>query len=104
MRADSAPTERLAPSPRRPWLLIAAALLLAMLSAILWAKWWESRTRAARLQAEIREVYAEAEALRTEAARAEQRAEQLERELQALSARKAPEKDRKPSTKAKAAR
>ena len=50
--------------PRRPWLLIVASLLLAMLSIVLWAKWEESRVRAERLQAEIKQVYAEAEALR----------------------------------------
>ncbi len=67
--------------PRRPWLLIVASLLLAVLSAVLWAKWEESRVRAERLQAEIKQVYAETEALRTQAARAQQRATQLERQL-----------------------
>src|SRR5262245_62144084 len=70
---------------RRPWLLIVASLLLAMLSAVLWAKWADSRIRAERLQAEIKAVYAEAEVLRTEAARAQQRALQLERELRELA-------------------
>ena len=67
--------------PRRPWLLIVAALLLAVLSTVLWAKWEESRVRAERLQAEIKQVYSETEALRTEAARAQQRLGQLERQL-----------------------
>ena len=67
--------------PRRPWLLIVAALLLAVLSAVLWAKWEESRVQAERLQAEIKQVYAETEALRTQAARAQQRVMQLERQL-----------------------
>jgi type VI protein secretion system component VasK len=66
---------------RRPWLLIVAALLLAVLSTVLWAKWEESRVRAERLQAEIKQVYSEAEALRTEAARLQQRVVQLERQL-----------------------
>jgi cell division protein FtsB len=66
---------------RRPWLLIVAALLLAVLSTVLWAKWEESRVRAERLQAEIKQVYAETEALRTQAARAQQRVTQLERQL-----------------------
>ncbi len=66
---------------RRPWLLIVAALLLAVLSAVLWAKWEESRVRAERLHAEIKQVYAETEALRTQAARAQQRVTQLERQL-----------------------
>src|SRR5262249_57799728 len=101
MSADMTPSDRPAPGPRRPWLLIAAALLLALLSVILWAKWWESRARADKLQAEIKQAYAEAEALRTQAAQAEQRAEQLERELKDLSARQAVVGDRKPSTKTK---
>ena len=67
--------------PGRPWLLIVAALLLAVLSAVLWVKWEESRVRAERLQVEITQVYAEAEALRTQAARAQQRVTQLERQL-----------------------
>jgi hypothetical protein len=71
----------------RPWLLIAASLLLALLSTVLWAKWRDSRVRADRLQAELRQVYAEAESLRTEAARTQQRAAQLERELRAVAPR-----------------
>jgi sensor c-di-GMP phosphodiesterase-like protein len=88
MRSDeldsSSPITRrgLTPSrPRRPWLLIVAALLLAVLSIVLWAKWEESRVRAERLQAEITQVYAETEALRTQAALAQQRVTQLERQL-----------------------
>ena len=99
MESDSAPAGLGAPSPRRPWLLIAAALMLALLSAILWAKWLDSRARAEKLQTEIKQAYAEAEALRTQAARAEQRAEQLERELRALSARQTADRARKPAAK-----
>jgi type VI protein secretion system component VasK len=76
----------LASRPRRPWLLIAAALLLAVLSVVLWAKWRDTRARAEQLQAELKQVYMEAESLRTQAARAQQRMIQLERELRALSA------------------
>ncbi len=86
MGREAPPAEPLESRPRRPWLLIAAALLFALLSAILWAKWRDSRTRADQLQAEIKQVYAEAEALRTKATRAEQRIAQLERDLRALSA------------------
>lgn len=71
--------------PRRPWLLIVAALLLAVLSAVLWAKWADSRIRAERLQAELKQVYGEAEALRTQANRAQQRVSQLEQQLRELS-------------------
>ncbi len=69
--------------PRRPWFLMAAALLLAVLSAVLWVKWKDARTRADRLQAELEQVYVEAETLRTQATGAQQRIIQLERELRA---------------------
>jgi cell division protein FtsB len=72
--------------PRRPWLLIAAALLLAVLSTLLWVRWRDTRTRVDQLQVELRQVYAEAETLRTQAARAQQRIAQLERELRAAPA------------------
>lgn len=85
--------------PRRPWLLIVAALLLAMLSIVLWAKWEESRVRAERLQAEIKQVYSEAEALRTEAARAQRRLGQLERQL-----REGPGGDQSSSARSKGSR
>lgn len=85
--------------PRRPWLLVVASLLLAVLSAVLWAKWEESRVRAERLQVEIRQVYAEAEALRTQAARAQQRVTQLERQL-----REAAEPGKAPSARPRAPR
>ena len=73
-------------APRRPWLLLVAALLLTVLSAVLWAKWSESRARADRLQAELRDVYHEAESLRTQATRAQERVQQLEQRLRTLSA------------------
>jgi hypothetical protein len=73
-------------SPRRPWLLIAAALLLAVLSTVLWVKWSESRSRAAALQAELQQVYAETEAIRLQAVRAQERIAQLERQLRLLEA------------------
>src|SRR5262252_1854667 len=74
----------------KPWLLIVASLLLAVLSAVLWVKWEESRVRAERLQAEIKQVYAEAEALRTQATRAQQRVNQLERQLREASTEQSP--------------
>ena len=72
--------------PRTPWTLIVAALLLAVLSVVLWMKWRDSRTRADQLQAELQQVYAETESLRTQAMRAQQRVTQLERDLRLLSA------------------
>ena len=72
--------------PRRPWLLIVAALLLAVLSAVLWLKWTDSRVRAERLQAELKQVYGEAERLRMQAARAQERITQFEQQLRSLQA------------------
>ena len=67
--------------PRRPWMLIAACLLLVGLTVTLWGKWVENRERADRLAAELKKVYVEAEKLRTEATVAKQRITQLERQL-----------------------
>jgi type VI protein secretion system component VasK len=71
---------------RRPWALIAAALILVVLTVVLWVKWRDSRTRAEQLRAELQQVYAEAESLRTQSLRAQQRVDQLERDLKQLSA------------------
>ena len=73
--------------PRRPWTLIAASLLLVVLTVTLWGKWVESRERADRLSAELKKVYVEAEKLRTEGAVAKQRIAQLERQLRGRGAR-----------------
>ncbi len=71
--------------PRRPWILVIACLLLVLLSSVLWAKWRESRYRAMLLAAELKQIYGEAERLRSESAQARQRIGQLERQLRALS-------------------
>lgn len=72
-----------------------------MLSAILWVKWRDSRTLAEQLHAELRQVYAEAESLRTQATRAQQRIVQLESQLRALQAASSATKDAKPPVKPK---
>ena len=72
--------------PRRPWALIAACLLLVVLSSVLWAKWSGSRRDAARLEKELTRVYKEAEDLRLQAALAHERMAKLEREVRALRA------------------
>ena len=53
---------------RRPWALIAACLVLVVLTAVLWVKWSTARRDAARLQKELTRVYKEAEDLRLQAA------------------------------------
>ena len=72
--------------PRRPWFLIAAALALAVLVAVLWGKWAESRTETQRLRTELKEVYAEAEMLRSKSTQAEQRVTLLEQQVATLRA------------------
>jgi len=75
--------------PRRPWALIAACLVLVVLSAVLWAKWSGARREAAKLQKEMTRVYKEAEDLRLQAALAQERIGKLERDLRALHAERA---------------
>jgi type VI protein secretion system component VasK len=75
--------------PRRPWALIAACLVLVMLSAVLWVKWSGTRREAAKLQKELTRVYKEAEDLRLQAALAKERVVKVERELRALHAERA---------------
>src|SRR6202795_5365922 len=73
-------------APRRPWALIAACLVLVVLSAVLWVKWSGAQREAAKLQKEMTRVYKEAEDLRLQAALAQERIGKLERELRALHA------------------
>ena len=74
-RFPSCPTTRTrSERRRRPWFLVAAALLLVILVAVVWGKWSESRTEAQALRAELKQVYFEAEAIRTQADQAQQRA------------------------------
>ena len=78
--------------PRRPWALIAACLVLVVLSTVLWVKWSAARRDDARLQKELTRVYKEAEDLRLQAALAHERMAKLEREIRSLSAER--ERDR----------
>ena len=71
---------------RRPWALIAACLVLVVLSAVLWVKWSGTRREAAKLQKEVTRVYKEAEDLRLQAALAQERIGRLEREIRTLHA------------------
>jgi type VI protein secretion system component VasK len=75
--------------PRRPWALIAACLLLVVLTAVLWVKWSGTGREAAKLQKELTRVYKEAEDLRLQAALAQERIGKLEREIRALHAERA---------------
>ena len=75
--------------PRRPWALIAACLVLVVLTAVLWVKWSGTRREAAKLQKELTRVYKEAEDLRLQATLAQERIGRVERELRALHADRA---------------
>ena len=88
--------------PRRPWTLIAACLVLVVLTAVLWVKWSGTRREAAKLQTELTRVYKEAEDLRLKAALAQERIGRLERELRALHADRAAAA--KPDDKARGAK
>jgi len=76
------PAER----PRRPWLLVVASLMLVVLVAVVWGKWSESRNEADQLRTELKQVYREAETLRTQAVQAEQRVGVLEQQVRSLRA------------------
>lgn len=96
MRRDRSPEEEQAGGPLRdegppprPWALIAACLVLVVLSTVLWVKWSGARREAAKLQKEMTRVYKEAEDLRLQAALAQERIGKLERELRALHAERA---------------
>jgi septal ring factor EnvC (AmiA/AmiB activator) len=71
---------------RRPWALIAACLMLVVLSAVLWVSWSNTRRDAARLHKELTRVYKEAEDLRLQAVQAQERIGKLDREIRALRA------------------
>jgi hypothetical protein len=79
---DSAPSDR----PRRPWALIVAALLLAVLVVVLWFRWTETRAETMRLRAELKDVYAEAEKYRLEVAQAQQKLSLLEAQVASIRA------------------
>jgi type VI protein secretion system component VasK len=96
MRRDRTPAEDQDAGPlrddrprRRPWALIAACLVLVVLTAVLWVKWSGTRREAAKLQKELTRVYKEAEDVRLQAALAQERIGKLERELRALHADRA---------------
>jgi hypothetical protein len=82
---------------RRPWALIAACLVLVVLSTVLWVKWSAARRDGAKLQKELTRVYKEAEDLRLQAALAHERMAKLEREIRALNAERERDRQAKPA-------
>ena len=75
-------------SPRRvPWLLVAGSALLALLLFyVFFAAYLPAKGRIAKLEAEIKDVYAREAALQTQLAQQEQRGVTRERQTQALTA------------------
>ena len=71
---------------RRPWALIIASLLLALIAAWTSVQWKQARDQEAKLRAEMKQVYLEAEQLRALAAQSQQRVSLLEKQVMALSA------------------
>ena len=72
--------------PRRPWLLIIASLIFAVIAAWTGVQWKQARDAEGKLRAEMKQVYLEAEQLRAQAAQAQQRVSLLEKQVMALSA------------------
>ena len=85
-RMDGGATAMEERPPRRPWALIAACVILVVLTAMLWMKWSDSRRNAARLEKELTRVYKDAEDLRLQATLAHERTVKLERQVRALQA------------------
>ena len=72
---------------RRPWLLVAAALVLAsMLAYVLLGAYIPSRQRMAGLETEIKEVYQKEAELQTQLAQSLQKTALLQQQLTALTA------------------
>jgi hypothetical protein len=71
--------------PRRPWLLIVASLLFAALAAWTGVQWKQGADRETKLRAELKQVYLEAENLRTVATQWQARAILLRQQAAALT-------------------
>ncbi|HLC42976.1 MAG TPA: hypothetical protein VJO34_15295 [Methylomirabilota bacterium] len=71
--------------PRKPWLLIVLALILAALAGLASVQWKRAVDREEKLTAEMQVVYRDAESLRTKAAQAEQRIRVVEQQVAALT-------------------
>lgn len=84
LESDSVPDH---PRSARPWLLVAAsALLVALVLYVMFAAWLPAKQRAARLEAELKEVYAHEISLQTKLAQQEQRLALDEQQANALRA------------------
>ncbi len=76
-----------APPIRRPWMLIAAALvLLIMLAYVLVGAYLPSRQRIAGLELELKDVYQKEAELQTQLAQALQKSAVLQQQVGALAA------------------
>jgi septal ring factor EnvC (AmiA/AmiB activator) len=74
------------PRPKLPWLLVVASVLLAALLAYtLFAGYLPAKQRIARLERELKDLYAREAELQTKLAQGEQRHALRERQLQAVT-------------------
>lgn len=72
-------------APGRPWMLIVASVLLALLAAWTGVQYKRSADRERRLQVELRQTYQEAETLRSVATQWRDRATLLQQQTSALT-------------------
>jgi len=75
------------PRARLPWLLVAGSVLLALLFLyVLFGAYLPTKQRVARLEDELKELYAREAALQTKLAQQEQRATLRDQQMTALAA------------------
>ena len=75
------------PRVRMPWLLVIGSVMLALLLFyVFFAAYLPAKQRIARLEAEIKDVYAREAALQTQLEQQEQRGAGRERQAQAIAA------------------
>ncbi len=78
---------RAEPRSTTPWLLVAASVLLVVVVLyLLFAAYLPAKRRVARLEAELREVYAREAQLQTRLNREDQRSAQREQQIAAFTA------------------
>lgn len=85
MMEHELPDRDAGPVPGRPWLLIVASLLLAVLATWAGMQYKRAADREQRLRAELKQVYLEAENLRTVATQWQARAMLLRQQAAALT-------------------
>jgi septal ring factor EnvC (AmiA/AmiB activator) len=84
LESDPVPDQ---PRAAQPWFLVAAStLLIAVVLYVMFVGWLPAKQRVARLEAELKDVYAREAALQTRLAQQEQRSGLREQQANALRA------------------